>query len=358
MFNPRRMSIARKRMRLTAKALAEKIRVSPVTITRIEKGKNPPDDSTVTAMARALGFPREFFYDDDLDLLDKEAASFRSLTGMTARQRDAALASGSLAFLVSDWVSERFNLPRVDLPNLGSQVDPDSTARALREHWSLGEKPIANMTKLLEAKGIVLFSLSESTRNVDAFSCWRNEKAYIFLNSLKTAEHSRFDCAHELGHLMLHRHGGPGGKEAEREADAFASSFLMPEDDVISRVPRVTSVQTILDAKKRWRVSAFALAYRLHKLTVLSDWQYRSFCIQLNQRGFRTGEPGGIAREESAVWPQVLQELWKEGITRRHVAEAVHIPFQELENLVDGLLGLEPRATGSGDAQPKGLRLL
>jgi len=27
-----------------------------------------------------------------------------------------------------------------------------------------------------------------------------------FLNTYKTSEHSRYDAAHELGHLTLHRH--------------------------------------------------------------------------------------------------------------------------------------------------------
>ena len=36
------------------------------------------------------------------------AASFRSLKSMAARDRDAALAAGSIAFLFDDWVDARF----------------------------------------------------------------------------------------------------------------------------------------------------------------------------------------------------------------------------------------------------------
>lgn len=82
-----------------------------------------------------------------------------------------------------------------------------------------------------------MFSLVEETRSVDAFSVWRSNKPYIFLNTVKTAEHSRFDAAHELGHLVLHKHGGPGGRAAEDEANRFASSFLMPSADVRARIP-------------------------------------------------------------------------------------------------------------------------
>src|SRR3546814_6566541 len=56
----------------------------------------------------------------------------------------------------------------------------------------------------------------EDTKNVDAFSCWRNGQPFVFLNTFKSAERSRFDAAHELAHLVLHRHGGPQGREIGR----------------------------------------------------------------------------------------------------------------------------------------------
>src|SRR3546814_9447087 len=116
---------------------------------------------------------------------------------MSARERDAALAAGSLAYEVIDWVSERFTLPKADILDLGHERDPASAARMLRQYWSIGEKPVGNMIKLLESKGVHVFSLAEDTKNVDAFSCWRNGKPFVFLNTFKSAERSRFDAAHE-----------------------------------------------------------------------------------------------------------------------------------------------------------------
>jgi hypothetical protein len=43
-----------------------------------------------------------FFCSDDVDEPQADAASFRSLTVMSAKERDAALAASSLAFLLSD----------------------------------------------------------------------------------------------------------------------------------------------------------------------------------------------------------------------------------------------------------------
>jgi len=107
----------------------------------------------------------------------------------------------------------------------------------LRQYWLLGERPIKNVAHLLEAKGVRVYSLMERNVEVDAFSLWRNDTPFIFINTRKSAEHSRFDAAHDLGHLVLHRHGGPRGQNAEREAQAFAAAFLMPKSSVLAVAP-------------------------------------------------------------------------------------------------------------------------
>jgi len=355
MFTPSRLTIARKRRRLTSKGLAELAGLTNVTISRLENGKHDPEDETLKALAAALGFPKAFFEGEEIDELSRDAASFRSLAAMTAREQDAALAAGSLAYLFTDWVESRFNLPVPDLPDLSHERTPCASARELRQHWGLGEKPIGNMLRLLESKGVRVFSLSENTRNVDAFSCWRDAAPYVFLNTFKSPEHSRFDAAHELGHLVLHKHGGAarsGGKSAEIEANSFASSFLMPDADVVAKLPMVGTLCQLVQAKRRWGVSVAALAYRLHKLKILSDWQYRNFCIQLNKRGYRTEEPNGIDREESVIWRTVFGQLWSDRITKDHVAAELCIPPHELENLVFGLVTYP--TPGREDAEASG----
>jgi Zn-dependent peptidase ImmA (M78 family) len=339
MFNVARLELARSRRRYTAKTLAERAKVSPVTLSRVVNGQQIPDEQTIERLVQALAYPRDFFFRDDIDPIDVSAASFRSLRAMTARERDAALSAGSLAYEMADWVRGHFNLPNTDILDLNHERNPAAAARALRQHWAIGEKPIGNMIRLLEAKGVRVFSLAEDTRNVDAFSCWRNEEPYVFLNTFKTTERSRFDAAHELGHLVLHRHGGPKqDRSAEMEAHIFAASFLMPKEDVLSTIPFVTGLDQVVKAKKRWGVSVSALAYRLHKMGLLTDWQYRTFCIQINRK-YGNSEPSGLPPERSSVWQMVLTELWRDGVTRAHIAAELCIPNDEIENLLFGLIG-------------------
>jgi len=326
------------RRRLTGKGLAELSGVTAVTVSRLERSSNDPDPETVAALARALKFPREFFYGDDIEAPSPDSASFRSFSAMTAKERDAALAAGAFSYLVSDWVSARFNLPASDIVDLSHEGDPAKAARLLRARWALGEQPITNMIKLLESKGVRVFSLCENTRTVDAFSCWRNDKPYVFLNTFSSPERSRFDSAHELAHLTLHRHGGPRqGRLSEQEANTFASSFLMPSADIKARIPYVRSLDQLVQAKKHWRVSVAALAYRLHKLGTISDWQYRHLCIQMGKRGYTDVEPNSVPREESVVWKKVLSDLWNTRVTKVDIANELHLPPDELENLLFGL---------------------
>ena len=344
MFSYKRLCLARQRRRLTAKALAEAAGVSYVTISRLENGENVPDEETVAKLAKALSYPIKFFFQDDPESIDVNAVSFRSLSKMSAKERDAAIAAGIIGLEVAAWIEERFNLPKPDLLDLSYETNPEAASRSLRQYWGIGEKPIGNMIRLLEAKGVRVFSLSEKTASVDAYSFWKDDKPYMFLNNFKTPEHSVMDAAHELGHLVLHKHGGTQpstelSRPAEREANQFASAFLMPLNDLKARVPRRVTVANLLKAKERWRVSAMALAYRLHAIGHLTDWQYKSVCIELGRRGFRAGELDGIERETSAVWQKVLTQLWVERTTKEEIAVSANIPLDELESLIWGLTG-------------------
>jgi Zn-dependent peptidase ImmA (M78 family)/DNA-binding XRE family transcriptional regulator len=341
MFNSKRLRLARKRRRLTAKALAERTGLAADTISRLEKGHNQPDELTVETLAKALSFPASFFYDRDPEDIDTGAVSFRSFSKMSARERDAAMSAGSLGLQLSDWVEDRFRLPRANLIDLSHETNPEVAAHSLRQYWGLGEKPIGNMLGLLETNGVRVFSLSENTASVNAFSFWRDNKPFMFLNNFKTAESSIFDTAHELGHLVMHKHGGPkASRAAEREADKFASAFLMPTNDVKARMPRLITIGVVLKAKTRWRVSAMAMAYRLNSLGLLSEWQYKSVCAELGRRGYRSSERDGVEREASIIWRKVLSNLWSERITKSDIAESLNLPLDELEGLIWNLAGV------------------
>jgi Zn-dependent peptidase ImmA (M78 family) len=239
----------------------------------------------------------------------------------------------------ADWLHEKYSIPNPTIAGFNG-ADPETTAEILRAGWHLGDRPITNLLHALEANGVRVFSITADTREVDAFSFWRDGIPYIFLSTSKTAERQRFDLAHELGHLVMHAEfdAVPQGREREAEANSFASALLMPADGVMSQGMRGASVPRILQCKTYWKVSAMALANRLHQLRLLSDWQYRSTCIELAQAGYRTSEPDSSLVPETS---QILRKVFfgtKSSRVTQEVLRDLNLTRNELQSHMEGLV--------------------
>lgn len=302
MFTPSRLTLARKRRAMTLVELGDRVGVSSQSISNYEHDRQQPTFQTLQKIAEVLDFPISFFSAPEIDEIDPASVSFRARSKLSAYIRDAALSESRLAVEFSNWMDEFFSLPVVQIPTPGRKMTPALNADYLRSAWHMGENAsIRNMIHLVEAHGVRVFSLAPEYKEVDAFSFWRDGRPYIFLNTLKSAARSRFDVAHELGHLIMHcdDESGVRTRAAEKEADDFASNLLMPRRSIASRIPESPTTDQIIRLKKHWNVSALALTYRLHSLGRITDWQYRQSVIELGRLGFRTAEPG-----DSPVKPQ------------------------------------------------------
>jgi Zn-dependent peptidase ImmA (M78 family)/transcriptional regulator with XRE-family HTH domain len=314
-FVPSRLTAARKRRAATIVALSTKSRVSSKTISEYERGKAEPSSETRLRLARALDVSAEYFSRPPLDEVPDDAVSFRARSKMPARNREMALAIAGHAVELRAWIDAFYETPPVDVPTLHKYVGVRAAASAaavVRASWGLGEAPVGNMVHLLELHGIAVFSArTYEDKFIDAFSFRGAGRPFVLLSTFKSAERGRFDAAHELGHLVLHgEDASTSGPDAEREADAFASSFLMPEADVRAQVRMNPPLDHILRKKRRWGVAAIALAYRLHDIGLLSDWLYHTTCVNLSRMGYRSGEPSGsIDRESSKLLGQLMTDL-------------------------------------------------
>lgn len=337
MLNASRLAVARKRRGLTLTSLSDSTGLSTKSLSDYEKGRGKPTESTVRLLADALRVSPSFLFAADIDEIPVDAVSFRALSKMTARQRDTALSAGRVAILINDWIESRFDLPRPDIPSLTGR-DPESAAEEVRARWGLGEKPISNMLHLLEAHGVRVYSLTAENAQLDAYSLYWRTKPFIFLSTLKSAERGRFDASHELGHLVLHgEHQLPHGPEAELQANRFAAAFLMPKASILAAGLRYASVQQILRAKPTWNVAAMALTHRLNELGLLTEWGYRSTCVQLSRMGYRSGEPHGTSRESSQLLAKVFKALRSDGVRPADIASELGISAKELRAHVFGL---------------------
>lgn len=273
------------------------------------------------------------------------------MTKLSAQKRDSALSAGKLAQELSGWIDEQFKLPKPNIPDCSfdGYTEPDRAARMVREAWGIGELSISNLVHLLESNGVKVFSLAENCVEVDAFSFWMDEKPFVLLNTMNTPERSRFDAAHELGHLVLHKHSSNNGRLAEQDADRFASAFLMPERSILASIPRMPKLDHLILLKKNWKVSLAALVRRTFDVGLSTEWHYRQLSIELNRRGYRTGEPQGMPeREKSLILEKVFSTLRTQGIKRTEILEQLRFPADEVNALTFNNPFFMEAITGAG----------
>jgi Zn-dependent peptidase ImmA (M78 family)/transcriptional regulator with XRE-family HTH domain len=357
MVNMSRLELARKRRGLTKKDLAHNLNVTDRTISNWYN-QSDIDIKFLEKISEILNFPKEFFLEDtDLNLPNTETVSFRALSKISSRKRDIALSQTVIAEIINKWLDTKFDLPTPFIPDLhelrdNSTICPDvampeeysevlltyaqTCAEVVRKTWGLGEKPISNIISLLESKGIRVFSLSDEAQEVDACCQWINDRPFIFLNIAKSSERCRFDAAHELGHLVMHRHGIIEGRQMEQEANAFASAFLMPKKSILADPISSLTLKTIIVKKKYWKVSAAALTYRYRQLNLITDWNAITIYKKLSELG-RTIEPESIPHERSLLLSKVLNILKAEGLRPSDIAHQLKISFDDFNALTFGI---------------------
>ncbi len=352
-FAPSRLRIARERRRISQKDLAAACDVSPQTLSNWESGETLPSQEHQEALAHVLEFPLSFFAASDLEPLPEGAATFRARTKIPAREKSSAIAAGTLARELAQWIESRFELPEVSIPDLSGQ-NPELAADVIRSEWMLGDRPVPNVTRLLESRGVLILSLAQDCKEIDAFSFrTATGRPILLLSTMKSPDRSRLDAAHELAHLVLHRE--ETGKAEERQADSFAGSFLMPKADIYRHVRNVSRLEQLIDVKKRWGVSLAALVYRLHVLGILTDWQYRSLFMELSKRGYRTKEPQPQPLEPSVLLSQIFGFLRSEGLSARRIANELRWHPEELNGLIFGLGATLFSIEGGKNGQRQGL---
>lgn len=300
-----RLTEAREAKGLTMAELAERIGVTRQAVSQFEGRMRQPDPITMMAIMRELDQPISFFICERPPGGEgTPAVFFRSFKSKTKTANRAFNVWRRWVGQIARYMGEFLELPPVkflELDELQDEYDDErieEIATACRRYWGLGDGPIGNMTALLESKGCIVTLSELGVANVDAFSCWQDGRPFIFLGSDKgSACRSRFDAAHELGHLIMHRGISEVELEdaelldlIEREANRFASSFLLPQRTFPSEIFS-HRIAHFVELKPRWKVSVRAMAYRCNQLGLFDDDRMLNFWKQMSASGYTKWEP-------------------------------------------------------------------
>jgi len=337
-FDPRRLTLARWASELTKTELADRVEVSVASITQYEAGKTLPGPAVRSSLALACGVPVAYL-DRSPGRRRPDSSSrsfFRSLRSTSQRERDRADALAEHVVDIVDVLNDHVELPSADLPSLpvqsGTRGEIEQIAELTRREWGVPEGPVANVTRLLESRGVIVARLRSCGRKLDAFSRWFGDRPVIILWSDKTDKaRSRFDAAHELGHLIMHSDADPLSVEQERQAHMFASAFLMPSTlvaaDLIRRAPTLTNWEEVLDLRAHWGVSAKALLYRSREMGALPEAGFRRTMQNYNRHDIRSRDGVALGAPEVPLLLDRAAETAGLDIHELGAAAALSPPF-------------------------------
>lgn len=307
---------------MSKRELAEALEVSPASVTQYEAGRMVPRPPVVARIALVLGCRVAYFYDDPgrRVALASSGSFFRSLRATRQWEREQGEAHAEHVWDLLTLLERELELPAVDLPDWGAVAADaprgtiEAVARRLREAWVMPAGPVSHVVRLVESKGIVVSRLPGGSNRLDAFSRWLGDRPLILLWSRKQdSARSRFDAAHELGHLVMHGEPEPANQILERQAHAFAAGFLMPaeqiEDELPRRAPRESEWDGLFALRRRWGVSIASLLYRARELGTMSDAAFRRAMVRLSDRGLRRDEGDDDPPEQPRLLEQAVAAL-------------------------------------------------
>jgi Zn-dependent peptidase ImmA (M78 family)/transcriptional regulator with XRE-family HTH domain len=311
LFDRTRLRIARELRGLSQVQLAREVgSVKPASLSQFENGHSRPSAATLRRLAVALRVPIAFFAaparPPRVDGID---GFFRSLRSTPPRDRQQALAFVELARELAFQLERFVALPELKLPiapeavtETSSREEIEAIATDVRAQWGIPKGPIDNVVRMLERHGIVVTRLQIGLHTIDAFSVPFPDRPVIVLGADKgLRDRSRFDAAHEFGHLVMHPVDQAGSKIIETQAHQFAAAFLMPENEIKSQLPAHADWAQLLKLKATWHVSIAALLMRAKTLKVMDERTYIQALKTMSMRGWRKQEPGDLGPPEKPV---------------------------------------------------------
>ncbi len=348
-FEPDRFREARLSRGLSANDIAAAVGITRQAVSKYETGLAEPSSQTLNAIADFLEMPISYFY-KPLSIQGGRGTTFyRSLKTNSSKAKDIMNVKSSWAAQIADILSEDIIFPEVDLPSLPdlhreyTLDDIEELAAFTRNYWKLGTAPIANMSRLLESHGVIVATIKTGHVETDACSAFINSRPFIFLDIEKEcAVRTRFNMAHELGHLLLHGYitqveleDKKLCKRIEQEANRFASCFLLPRNEFLADI-RSTALESFLPLKKKWKVSIQAMVYRCQELNIFSDSQLIYIQKQLSARRWKKNEPydDEWSCETAIVLQKALKMLIDRGdYTKEAFVSLLRLPAKEIEEL-------------------------
>jgi Zn-dependent peptidase ImmA (M78 family) len=313
--------------------------VSQGYISKAEAGRLEVTGARLPLYATALGYPVAVLCTDPqlhgvgVGLIHHRKRASLGAPALRRIHAELALArmqTSALLTLGGTQHNHRFHRIAVDDFDTASDA-----AITLRREWGLAPGAVPHLVRLIEGAGGLALVRDLGSRELDAVTQWIDGEPPLFLiNAHAPADRFRWSLAHELGHVIMHDEPGVTAVQ-ERQADEFASEFLLPADTIRGELKQGRlDLPRLLDLKHRWGVSMAALLRRASTLGAISDWQYRNLMVEMSALGYRTQEPGDLVRENPRSISGLVAHLRDyEGYHLEQLADAAGLLADEFMRL-------------------------
>lgn len=311
---------------LSQEQLGKKVGVTRQAISNCEKDNISLSTTNLLKLTETLELPLSFFYKIPGENNSDNIIFFRSKDIPKKTKEQLREEINIFDKEIVKYFEKFVKLPSINLPDLSGILEDESynyrketiidVCKKIREHWGIGNKPIDNLAYLLQVNGFIISRQYINQDKTDAFSQKIDEKNYIFISGNKEcAVRSRFDLAHELGHLILHNNIDKDDFEEkiiEKDADLFASELLYPSEVFLGDIQDYSlGFDRFIELKEKWKVSIQLLVRKCKDLKVISDEKYIYFQKRISFNRWRKNEPldNRIISEKPRLFEDVIELL-------------------------------------------------
>lgn len=349
-FRPERLAQVLEARGISQVQLAALAGVSAGSISKWRSGQQEPQAEALASLARAANVRASWFlrpipdFDAGPQLFRRNASALKSARAlMSARHAWSKELAADFGEFV-DYPSVSFPDRNFSNPNEVTNEEIEVVASECRQLWKLGLGPIPDVVLAIENAGGVVVREVTGIARIEGLSSWCavNERPFVYLNADKAnGFRSRFDAAHELGHIVLHKHISPhiaqaNHKEMERQAHYFAGAFLLPAETFSAEVPPLPTLDTLLTLKPRWKTSAAAMLKRLAALELIDEREQLNLWKRRSTRFGGKSEPldDQLIPEQPRLMRRAVGLIVESGVMAREaVPDRVGLSAGDVEHL-------------------------
>ena len=315
----------REAMRMTVAQLAQRIGVSRNTVTNYESGKTEPNASDLVRLSGALGCTvTDLLCDSGASLPPRFAfrahAPLRKDPGIAVAARKYLRAYDEIEEITNSRLQGKLRTFAGDGEGPLTDREIESAADTLRQSSGLHDAGPENIASVLEGLGVRTLFFEHEGKGLEGLSTIHGEMMLVMLRDRKRViERTIFSAAHELGHLVLHRHlftnderdEEVDSRRYEDEANKFAGNFLVPSDELVriwkeERLNRLSLFNALILLKRVFHVSFHCLYHRVTELRLHSRIDGAIFINLIKQQLGITGAAKMEELEPDPLKPEVL----------------------------------------------------